>query len=302
MFVLAHLSDPHLAPLPAASWRELSSKRILGYLSWHTNRRHVYSRTVLDALTADVKALAPDHVAITGDLVNISLPGEFSQAGQWLKSFGPPHWISVIPGNHDAYIPLAARHGFDHWRDYMTGSTKAHRLVGLPSDGFPYVRLFGKIAVIGTTTAVPTGPWIARGRLGGKQRRALENTLRALGKEGCYRIVLIHHPPLPGQNKWRKALGDAAELRPMLEDAGAELILHGHNHVIMHQRFETRTGPAHVLGVPAAAAAHAGHKPQAHYNLYRIGQTGERWICSVTERAWRPADARFETSRTFELD
>src|SRR4051794_28797914 len=33
-FTLAHLSDPHLPPLPAARLRDLASKRALGYLNW----------------------------------------------------------------------------------------------------------------------------------------------------------------------------------------------------------------------------------------------------------------------------
>ena len=32
-FTLAHLSDPHLPPLPAARLRDLAGKRALGYLT-----------------------------------------------------------------------------------------------------------------------------------------------------------------------------------------------------------------------------------------------------------------------------
>ena len=38
MFRLAHLSDVHLGPLPDVSYRQLASKRITGYLTWHRNR------------------------------------------------------------------------------------------------------------------------------------------------------------------------------------------------------------------------------------------------------------------------
>ena len=34
MFTLAHLSDPHLAPLPAPRWSELIGKRVTGYINW----------------------------------------------------------------------------------------------------------------------------------------------------------------------------------------------------------------------------------------------------------------------------
>ena len=72
-FTLAHLSDPHLPPLPAARLRDLASKRALGYLNWTRNRHKYHRREVLDALVADMRAQAPDHIAVTGDLVNLSL-------------------------------------------------------------------------------------------------------------------------------------------------------------------------------------------------------------------------------------
>src|SRR5438445_268944 len=75
-FTLAHLSDPHLPPLPAARLRDLASKRALGYLNWTRNRHKYHRREVLDALVADIRAQAPDHIAVTGDLVNLALEAE----------------------------------------------------------------------------------------------------------------------------------------------------------------------------------------------------------------------------------
>ena len=74
-FTLAHLSDPHLAPLPAPRWRDLAGKRALGYLNWTRNRHKDQRREVLDALVADMQAQRPDHIAVTGDLVNIGAGG-----------------------------------------------------------------------------------------------------------------------------------------------------------------------------------------------------------------------------------
>src|SRR6266436_4465831 len=76
-FVLAHLSDPHLGPLPQPGVRELASKRLFGYINWRRSRRRLHRRDALDAVTRDLLGRQPDHVAITGDLVNIALPAEF---------------------------------------------------------------------------------------------------------------------------------------------------------------------------------------------------------------------------------
>src|SRR3984957_3814485 len=87
-FTLAHLSDPHLAPLPVPRFRDLAGKRALGYLNWKRNRRKFHRRDVLDALVSDIQAQAPDHIAITGDLVNLALEAEFAPAREWLESVG----------------------------------------------------------------------------------------------------------------------------------------------------------------------------------------------------------------------
>ncbi len=47
MFVLAHLSDPHLGPLPRARMRELASKRMLGFVNWRRGRMHALAGPVL---------------------------------------------------------------------------------------------------------------------------------------------------------------------------------------------------------------------------------------------------------------
>ena len=88
MFVLAHLSDPHLAPLPRPRPRELLSKRGLGYINWLRKRRSIHRADMLAALVADLKGHAPDHVAVTGDLVNLSLTNEFAPARDWLARLG----------------------------------------------------------------------------------------------------------------------------------------------------------------------------------------------------------------------
>ena len=87
-FTLAHLSDPHLPPLPVPRLRDLAGKRALGYLNWTRNRRKVHKRDVLDALVSDLQAQGPDHIAITGDLVNLALEAEFAPSRAWLESVG----------------------------------------------------------------------------------------------------------------------------------------------------------------------------------------------------------------------
>ena len=126
------------------------------------------------------------------------------------------------------------------------------------------------MALIGLSTAVPMPPLIAGGRLGTAQLDALGPILSSLGADGYYRVIMIHHPPLPGQNNRRKALTDARKLKTVLESHGAELLLHGHNHRDMAATLATASGTAHVIGVPSASAVDTGHRPAAQYNIYRL--------------------------------
>src|SRR5438034_11617851 len=107
MFVLAHLSDPHLAPLPRLRPLELLSKRGLGYINWLRKRRSIHRADMLAALVADLKARAPHHIAVTGDLINLSLSSEFAPARDWLGALGDPRDVTVVPGNHDSYVRKA---------------------------------------------------------------------------------------------------------------------------------------------------------------------------------------------------
>ena len=111
MLVLAHLSDIHLAPLPVPRPAELLSKRGLGFINWLRKRRAIHRPEVLAALVADLKAQAPGHIAVTGDLVNLSLSNEFAPARAWLERLGTPGDVTFVPGNHDAYVRGGRRPG-----------------------------------------------------------------------------------------------------------------------------------------------------------------------------------------------
>lgn len=294
MFLLAHLSDVHLAPLPRPALAELLGKRLSGYLSWRHNRQTMHSRKIIDLMTRDIIDVKPDHITITGDLVNIALEAEFAQAHRWLQNFGSGNRISLVPGNHDAYVPLALAKGIGRWQSYMTSNIPNDQHARCFAGEFPYVRRFDDIALIGVSTAIPTPPFIAGGRIGKDQLQALENILRDFGQQGLCRIILIHHPPLPGQNRWRKALWDAADFKDILHRHGAELVLHGHNHTHM---FQSTHGPGKaipVYGVPSASMGTNKNHPQACYYLFEVKKQQENWSLKATMRELTQDEAGFE--------
>lgn len=281
-FVLAHLSDPHLGPMPRPRLLDLAGKRAIGYINWQRKRHMIHRRDVLGELVADVQAQQPDHIAVTGDLVNIALPLEFAEARRWLESVGTPDHVSLVPGNHDAYVRGIREH-FPHvWADYLRGDGAAPG-----SDAsFPYLRRRGPLALIGVSTAVPTAPFMATGRLGHEQRRDLEKILQQLAKDDSFRVLMIHHPPVTSPGRWAARLRDSDELLALIARYGVDLILHGHDHRHATVWLDGPGGRIPAIGVPSASATAHGHNHPAAYNLLSIERNGNAWRCRQRVRGF----------------
>lgn len=289
MFTLAHLSDVHLGPLQWPGPRALLGKRLIGYVNWLRGRHVMHRRPAVEALTRDLKERDPDHIAITGDLVNLGLPAEFETALEWLQMLGGPEEISVVPGNHEAYVDILHEEGVGRWTAYLKPDAKGAALCD-PGAVFPYVRILDRVALIGLSSAIPTRPFAAYGRVGAAQLERLPPILRALREMELFRVVLVHHPPLPCLAVRRRALRDAETLAGILESEGAELVLYGHNHRQRITRLDTATGPLHAVCVPSASASGAGGKPLARYNLFAIDRTPSGWSCVMTGRGLLASD------------
>lgn len=277
MFTLAHLSDLHLSPLPRPRLGELMNKRITGYINWLRKRRFLHDRAVLETLIEDLKDQAPDHIAITGDIANIALEEEFVRGRNWLQHLDSFKSVSFVPGNHDAYVRHAVRYA-PQWAPWMTGDD------GLV--GFPYVRRRGPIALIGLSTAIATPPFMATGRLGEAQIKALGPLLDKLKTEGLFRVILIHHPPVTKAAEHKRLL-DAWALVETIAAHGAELLLHGHDHLHMLNWLKGPAGTrVPAVGVPSASAAPGLSHDAAAYNLYRVDGAPGAWRCEMVSRGF----------------
>ena len=274
-FTLAHLSDPHLAPLPRPQWLDLFNKRITGYLNWRRKRRFVHDPDVLARIVADLQRQAPDHIAVTGDIANIALPEEFVRGRAWLQQLGSGADVSFVPGNHDMYVKDAVRLMPSAFGTFMTSD--------MPGVPLPYVRRRAPLAIVGVSSGVPTAPFLATGWVGAEQLITLRARLEALREEGLFRVVMIHHPPIT-QAANHKRLLDAPVFLRVIAEAGAELVLHGHDHIHAFVQLKGPNGPVPAMGVPSASAAPGGHWTPAAYNLYRIGGGPGAWTCEAISR------------------
>ena len=303
LITLGHLSDLHATDPSRASARALLSKRFFGWLSWRLNRRRLYRREVAEALLEDLKRESPDHVAVTGDLINISLHHEFEAAARMLSKLGSPEWVSLVPGNHDAYVDVSSEHGWGHWAAYLASDEARpdetpptapfsgnSNMFSFP-EAFPTVRIRGDLALIGVCTALPTPPFFATGKAGKAQLDRLESTLEDLRTRDLCRVVLVHHPVVDDHIARRRRLRDSAQLRGVLERAGAELVIHGHNHRSEFKTLAGTEGGIPVVGVRSASYAGSNPEKTAQYHIYQIerAETGTlpRFRVSLRVRGWQ---------------
>jgi 3',5'-cyclic AMP phosphodiesterase CpdA len=280
-FIVAHLSDPHIACVDQVDRRDFLSKRLFGYLRWKLKRRFEQSYELLTILHKDLQRSKPDHIAITGDLTHLSLPAEFEKARDWLQSLGTPEQVTVIPGNHDTYVKTQWDQTLYLWQDYMLGDDQAKQAGSITSldDFYPTLRIRNRIALIGINTAQPSAPHLATGAIGADQLKKLESILKQLNGQRFFRIILIHHPPIPGVVNWRRGLTDAQFLQALLERYGVELVLYGHAHKTAHGNLATPAGLIPVI--------------RSRYYLYKIMPSAEGWKIHMDERVFSVEQNQF---------
>lgn len=307
VYTIAHLSDLHVTPACVANPFALLNKRILGWLSWTLRRQKLYRPEVLQTLITDLHQQPHDSVVVTGDITNISLEEEFPAAVPWLRQLGSPENVFIIPGNHDAYVPLSYEQSWKHWEAYLRSDSEVHTssvngVEGRAEDVitpareiegilFPTVRIREPVVLIGVNTAFPPANWLdANGSVGSQQLERLEQLLRHFATTDLCRVILIHHPP-DEEIEARRRLTDTVAFCEVLQRAGAELVLHGHLHRTVLRSIPGPTRPIPVVGVRSSSAI--GHQPKkrARYHLYRIernrnGQDGNRFHIRMAVRAY----------------
>lgn len=280
IFRLAHLSDIHLGPLPKVAKRELLSKRVTGYINWKRHRGKTMGMPgqidALKLLMDDLKAQVIDHTAITGDMVNICTDAEIAQVKTWLDRHFTPAETSLIPGNHDAYVPGGLAKACLAWSPFF------HFDGGIGPQHFPSLMRRDFVSLIGVSSARATMPFSAQGFFRKKQAAALEALLDQ-EKDQC-RVVMIHHPPIHKAAARYKRLIGIDLFQSVIRNAGAELVLHGHTHLPTLNWMDD----VPVCGVASASQGPGGRKPMANYSVFDITQSEAGFAIGLERRGLSP--------------
>jgi 3',5'-cyclic AMP phosphodiesterase CpdA len=283
-FTLIHVSDFHLCRPENTPLAAFANKRILSYLSWRIRRRRQHDPGILDALVRAVRAQAADHIVVTGDLTQLALPAECEAAHRCLASLGPPRDVFLVPGNHDALVPAGWDATWSRWSDYMRADEPAPpgRAV------LPALRVRGPVALIGLSSAYPTRPFSAAGRIGADPLARCSEWLAEAAQRSLFRIVLIHHPPVPDMVSAHKRLSDADAFDRMVRRHGAELILHGHTHRRSRVYLPGPRKPIPVIGAPSASATSRDPLHCAGFGMFRITRTPAGWAATFQDHGYAP--------------
>ena len=247
---------------------KLANKRWIGAANLLSNRSRHYHVAAFDQMIDDLNAQGVDHVLCTGDVTNLALEQEFAFARhKFDRLAGGPDGVTVIPGNHDAYVAEGVEF-FGRIFDEYHRPDPGWEWEG---DRWPIVRVRGPLALIGVTTSRAT-PWFtAYGRVGEPQLARLRQVLGDPRLAGKVRVVAIHHPPAGRAAKSRiRGLRDHAAFADVIREHGADLIVHGHEHRDMTEALAGPTGEVPVRGIPSGTYQFNKPHRTARYRIYEI--------------------------------
>ncbi len=161
-----------------------------------------------ETVVAEVNALEPDILVVTGDLTDMGFERDYEHAAEILSRIECPQRI-VIPGNHDARN-VGEVFFEQHW-----GSRNGEIVTD-------------QLHVLGLDSSEPD---LDSGQIGRARYRWMEERFNE--DPDRFHIVALHHHlvPVPGTGRERNIVLDAGDFLRVLCRMGVDVVLCGHKHV-----------------------------------------------------------------------
>lgn len=181
-------------------------------------------------LVAAAEDLAPDLIAVSGDLTQRARVRQFARARAFLDRIaaacGAP--VLAVPGNHDTPLDNLWLRLVRPWARYRAA---------ISADLEPRFE-DAAVSVVGVNT-VNRFAW-QRGRI---SDRTVNRVLEAFGRaDGRLRIVVLHHPLEHGADVDKRLMTGAGAALDRLQAAGADMVLSGHLHSTVVAPFASAPG------------------------------------------------------------
>lgn len=277
MIKIGHISDLHVFDLKNKSPGRFLNKRLIGGANLLFKRSKAHSPQAVErAIQHLVEDHDVDHIAISGDLSNLALREEFLAADKLISAIpNATDCVSVVPGNHDYYIPSIERdRDFERvFSPYMKSAVNHYTL----ETGYPYCKFIGDdVVLIGLNSAIASPPMFAIGEVDERELRALEAMLDDPLVAPRFKVVMLHHPLLPFEHskvEYTRRLVNASDVLEILRRTNVDMAIHGHNHYYDHVEVPHLGAPGtlHICEAGSTSIAHASNEMfGGKFNIYHI--------------------------------
>jgi len=242
---------------------------------------------LLTPLVSIIASLAPDLIAVSGDLTQRARGAEFRDARAFLDRLPNPQ--IVVPGNHD--VPL-----HDVVSRFMRPLAKYRRYI---TENLEPFHADAEIAVLGINTA--RSLTFKRGRVNAEQIEHAKRQLCQLDSQ-TVKIIVTHHPfDLSHGHGSSELVGRADLAMEMLSVCRCDLLLAGHLHVsdagsvAMHSVAGSHDA---ILVQAGTATSTRGRGEINSFNSIHIDAD----CIDVRRYGWEPGDGAFKpvSSERFE--
>lgn len=236
---------------------------------------------LIEPLIDAVRAVAPDLVAVSGDLTQRARRAQFREARAFLDRLPTPQL--VVPGNHD--VPLfnvAARFldPFGGYRRYISADLEP-------------IYADDELVAAGLNSARSL-PFHGGGRLNEVQVMQAATRLRTAPPDAI-RMIVTHHPfDLPDGHGDEHLIGRSDMAMQALAAAGADLFLAGHLHVshVGHTAERYQIAGHSALVVQAGTLSTRERGEANTFNVLRL----QRPRIIVERHSWDDASGTFQLS------
>jgi 3',5'-cyclic AMP phosphodiesterase CpdA len=235
---------------------------------------------LVETLVETVATVAPDLVAVSGDLTQRARRGQFHQARLFLDRLLCP--VLVVPGNHDVPLFNLAARLLDPYGGYRRHIRPELEPV-FEND---------EIVAVGLNSARSV-PFHGGGRLNHHQVARAATRLKSAARNAI-RIVVSHHPfDVPETHGAEYLVGRSDMAMRELAAAGADVFLAGHLHVshVGHSAHRYRIEGHSALVVQAGTMSTRRRGEPNTMNVLRVAPAQ----IEVERRAWSDDTQSFTT-------
>jgi len=223
MATIAQLSDLHLLEDSYAN-RPLGPRARLSYLSFgRALDPHERRRRAADALE-EVQARGVDHLLITGDLTEDGHFEQFEVLAELLaESRIPAERITLVPGNHDAYIDGGA------FAAAMKGPLQPYAATSSTGTAL----CFRDVTIVPVSTAFHQSPLRSAGAIAPPELESLADIAKDPRLDGRPLVFAQHHAPGCLFNpllQWIDGLNEHSVLVDLFNRCPHLHVMHGHTH------------------------------------------------------------------------